>query len=515
MFLKIVEHINIKQPVYWLFAVIAIFILTIIGIQAFTFNISYDEAFTYLSYSRYDRFFDMFASNMANNHFLNSFFIYFTSLFAPYSTFGLRLPGLIFCLFYLILSASVATKFRNSLICFGLLTCYYFFTGHFAAARGYSMAATLTLFGFSFLLLEKDKLKNNYTSIIILIIASLANFSALSILFSVLIYLWIFEFKKKFNVFSKKQTIFLIISIIIIVAAFLNVTKEGRPLFGAYTGTFTEAVTLYYLQTFIPFFTIPVLVAFLLELSCIIYLIIAIIKFPDKAKFGIILGLNFSVVYLSAFLLHKPYPTARVLVPFWPLIALTVLEFIELISTRLIINKRMILLFNGLCLILLFFSFCNSITFKKNIFNDSESISYEKDLLSDLNISSYDLNENTIRPDIEFYLRKGNFYNTIPKNISKIKPDTIIKTEKESLKYYKQIKIVSVYLPKKWKENSYSYRLSFSNDSIAPVQKINTDLFEYEFKDSICRLIILPQGTKLLKQIDVLNNQKPVAIIQY
>ncbi len=514
MFLPIVEHINFKQPSYWLFGIIAIGILSIIGFQALSFNISYDEAYTYLSYSRYDQFFDMFASNLANNHFLNSFLIYFTSLIAPYSSWGLRLPVFIFAVFYFILSARIATKFRNTLLCFGLLTCYYFFIDHFAVARGYGMAATLTLLGFSFMLLEKDKLKNNYTAIIILIISCLANFSALSILISVLGYLWIFEYKKKLNVFSKKQNIILIVSICIIVVAFLNVTKEGRPLFGAYNGSFTTAVTNCYLQNLLPFVQFPVYVAYVIEFAFIFYFLLAIIKFPGKAKFGIILGFNFIIIYLSSHLLHKPYPTDRVLIPYWPLIAFAVVEFTELLTVKLSLPKWAIMSFNSACLILLLFSFSKCVTFEKNIFNDSEKVSIEKNMLCELNISTYDFNENTMRPDIEFYARKGKFYNTIPENINKMKPDTIIKTENEILRFYKQKKIVSIYLSKEWKANSYSYNLNFHNDSSLISQKINTELFEYEFKDSICRLIILPKEIKLLKQVAVFSNQKLIAEIK-
>jgi len=514
LFLPIVEHINFKQPIYWLFGIIAIGILSIIGIQAVTFNISYDEAYTYLSYSRYNQFFDMFASNLANNHFLNSFLIYFTSLIAPYSSWGLRLPVFIFAVFYFILSASIATKFKNSLLCFGLLTCYYFFIDHFAVARGYGMAATLTLLGFSFLMLEKDKSKNNYTAIVILIIACLANFSALSILVSVLGYLWIFEYKKKLNVFSKKQNIILIGSICVIVVAFLNVTKEGRPLFGAYNGSFTTAVTNCYLQNLFPFVQFPVSVAYVIEFVFLFYFIFAIIKFPHKAKFGIILGFNFIIIYLSSHLLHKPYPTDRVLIPYWCLIVMAILEFTEHLSAKLSLSKLVIMSFNSACLILLFFSFGKSVTLEKNIFNDSEIISFEKDMLYEVNISSYDFNKNTMRPDIEFYARKGKFYNTIPENISKLKPDTIIKTENEVLRFYKQKKIVSIYMNKEKKANSYTYDVNFNNDSSFVSQKINTDLFEYELKDSICRLILFPKEIKLLKQVVVFNNQNLIAKIE-
>lgn len=491
-----------------MFAAIAVFILTIIGIQIFTFNISYDEAFTYLSYSKYDKFFDMFLINLANNHFLNSFLIYFTSLFAPFSSVAIRLPIFVFGTIYFILSAIVSTKFRNSLLCFGLLTCYYFFISHFAMARGYGMAATLVLAGLSYLISEKNKLQNHYTALVILIIACLANFASFSILIALITYLWLFEYNRKLIVFSKKRNIFLAVSIVLIAIIFLNISKDGKPLFGAYDQPFTEAVTLYYLNTLIPFIQFPVLVAYLVEVFFIVYLIFMLIRFPHKVKFGFILGINFGIIYLSSHFLHKPYPTARVLVPYWSLIVLAVLECIEFITTKLSVNKWILTSFNMICLMGLLYAYGTSITFKESVFKDSQEVSLENDMINNLHIADHI--DKDIRPDVEFYLRKGKFYNTIPSTINNLKPDTVIKTKYETVRFYKEKKIVSIYLPNNYKDNSYSYTLNF-NDSSSIAKAINTELFEYNFNDSICRIIILPCDTKLLKHIDIFNNKILIA----
>jgi len=508
IFAPLTEHITGKKTVYILFAVIAVFILTLIGIQASSFNMSYDEAFTYVAYSKYDRFFDMFLINLANNHFLNSFLIYFTALFAPFNSFAIRLPVFVFGIIYFILSAIISTKFRNSLLCFGLLTCYYFFIHHFSVARGYGMAATLILAGLSFLISENNKQKNNYTSIVILILACFANFASFSILIALIIYLWFFEYKKKVLVFSKKQTIFIVVSLFLITIAFLNISKEGKPLFGAYEESFTKAITFYYLKTLIPSVQFSVVFVYFLEFFFIIYLLFMLIKFPRKIKFGFILGVNFSIIYLSSHFLHKPYPTARVLVPYWPLIVLAVLECIEFVTNKLSINKYILTSFNIICLTGLLYCYSTQITFKENIFTNSEEVSIENNLINKLTISSYI--DKDIRPDIEFYLRKGKFYNTIPTSLNNIKPDIVLKTKHETVRLYKDKRIVSIYLPKRNEDNFYSYNLKLNNDSSIS-KAINTDLFEYKIQDSICQLIILPKDIKLGKHIDVFNNKILIA----
>ncbi len=504
LFLPLIENTHTTLSTKLLYSIISTFILAIIGIQIFLFNLSYDEAYTYLAYAKYDKFFNIFALNLANNHVLNSLLIYFSSLFAPFSILAIRLPIFIFAIIYFIISAIVSSRFRNQLLCFGLLTCYYFFIQHFTVARGYGMAATIELFGFLFLTLEKDKLKNNFTSIVFLIVACCANLAAFSILIALLTYLWLFEYDRKFIVFSKKRNIFLSLSFLIISLSFFIISKDGKPLFGAYNESFTEAVTLFYLQTLIPFIKVPLFIAYVIEFLFIAYIIYMIFRSANKSKFGIILFINFTIIYLSGSILHKPFPTARVLIPYWPLIVFAIIEFIELLSIKLSISKSLIMLLNILCLIILIYSYCSSITFKENIFKDPQVMSLEYDVQSDLNISPYFINE--LRPDIEFYLKKGKFYNTIPTNLSKIKPDTIINTKNETIRFYKEKKIISIYLSEQKKETEYSYNLNFENDSSSKNLLINTDLFEYKLNDSICRIIVLPNGIKLLSQVQIFNN---------
>ena len=504
-FAPLTEHIAGKKTVYILFAGIAAFILSIIAIQAAIFNMSYDEAFTYVAYSKYDRFFDMFVVTLANNHFLNSFLIYFTALPAPFNSFAIRLPAFIFCIIYFILSAIISTKFKNSLLCFGLLTCNYFFIHHFSVARGYGMAATLVLAGLSFLISEKNKDKNNYTAIVLLIIACVANFASFSILIALITYLWFFEYKRKLLVFSKRRNIFIAVSVTLIAIIFLNLSKDGKPLFGAYNESFTQAVTLYYLQTLIPSVQFSILFVYVLESLFVIYLVFMLIKFPQKIKFGFILAINFLIIYLSSKLLHKPYPTARVLVPYWPLLVLTAIECVEILTNKLSVSKYVITSFNVLCLVCLLCFYGAQITFKKNIFTNSEEISMETDVITNLNIA--DNIDKDIRPDIEFYLRKGKFYNTIPANINKLTPDTLIKTKNEIVEFYKQKKIISLYSKQNVENDFYTYNLVMNNDSVIS-KSINRDLFEYDIKDSICQLIILPNQINEFKRIDILNNKK-------
>jgi hypothetical protein len=88
------KSIDIEQIII-LFSSLIFFVLLII--KANLTPITYDEAYTFLKYAITK---DFFSISLANNHFLNSIFIYIATFYSE-DVFFIRLPNLLFGLIYI------------------------------------------------------------------------------------------------------------------------------------------------------------------------------------------------------------------------------------------------------------------------------------------------------------------------------------------------------------------------------------------------------------------------------
>ena len=119
MFFK--KSINTEQIII-LFSSLIFFVLLII--KANLTPITYDEAYSFLTYAIAK---DFFSVSLANNHFLNSIFIYIATFYSE-DVFFIRLPNLLFGLIYIYISILVSKKTNFPIFSFfALNTCPYLF----------------------------------------------------------------------------------------------------------------------------------------------------------------------------------------------------------------------------------------------------------------------------------------------------------------------------------------------------------------------------------------------------
>jgi hypothetical protein len=113
-------------------------------IRAWSMDITYDEAYSFVHRGR--EFKNVIRVNIANNHLLNSVFIYLIGKFYPFNEFALRVPNLVMLVvFFVAMIQLIANIFKENIILFFgsilfLLSGYQIFE-MFSLARGYGISA--------------------------------------------------------------------------------------------------------------------------------------------------------------------------------------------------------------------------------------------------------------------------------------------------------------------------------------------------------------------------------------
>ena len=316
----------------------AVFLLT--GFLAYNSDLTVDEAYTYLNYAYYENP-GILKIDLANNHPFNSFLIYLFSLFLPFNDFVIRLPSLLFLTIYLAISIRLSAMFRKiSLVIFGFLVLYWFLTPEFfSQARGYSIAATIVLYvGFRELTSERNWdlfLSNCYW----LLLACFAYPGLIPLPLAYGITYLLFGDRKNLvqNVKDKwVDLLFLLFGFVFLSWFLLQVSAEGRPLYGSEDLNFLEAAVGSYLSTFIGFSTeLPGMIIYLVSGTIILVGGILIVRYKAAAKWSSIALLTFSIYYLLSELGGKPYITGRLLLPLYPLLILALIEGLKNMEANL------------------------------------------------------------------------------------------------------------------------------------------------------------------------------------
>lgn len=329
------------------------FVLTITMIRSAITGITYDEAVTYLNYSQ--DFSDFLKIESANNHPLNSLLIYLTSSITgqKYNEFIIRLPSIFaFCL-YLFSSYKVSRLCKYSLFTFSILVLNYYLNEYFGLARGYGLAAAFNLAGFTIYFFNRNKEKYILCAMILLTLASTSIFSNLALVLSFTTFVIFFDLEiKNLWAFIRKNLIVLVIlSGLYLYSAyvFYQVTQEGLPLYGYKGINIFKAIPL----SFIGMFTSNNAVKLASALLGVLFFGVGFlrnIKNIKKIPFSTILLLNFLIILLLSAVLKKPLPTNRVLIPLYPLLALSFSELLTKITDAINSNKMKILI--NVCLVL-------------------------------------------------------------------------------------------------------------------------------------------------------------------
>ena len=309
--------------------------------------ITYDEAFTYLFISRENMLNQEFLLKMfskegciANNHWLNSFLIFFVTRYIKtsyreftYSEFMIRLPILMTYLIYLLAICSNLRKKNISFPVLILLVGNYYLNEFYGLARGYGMANT-----FIFLVCMRyldwkrsgfNEMKYLLYAMIYAILAVLSNTIVL-LLFPALGLVCLYRLltSGNFDKFLKKAGIVfaLFAAVCLLMLRYhLNVSSEGKPLFtGGHSGFFDNFVKGY-LAMFISGNNLLTLISVLFTALAVLSLI-AVNKQVKDLDFSLMAIIFIMTNLIMEMLLHRGYIAHRVLLPFYAFLVLAVCE---------------------------------------------------------------------------------------------------------------------------------------------------------------------------------------------
>lgn len=327
-----------------------IFAFVITLIRSAVTAITYDEAYSYLYIAQGDMLDPEFLQekfspegSIANNHWLNSFLIFFVTRFIKttyreytYSEFMIRLPILTMYAIYLF---AIRRNFREGNISFTvliLLVANYYLNEFYGLARGYGMANTfIFLICMSYLDWKRSgfsEMKYLNYAMICGMMAVLSNSIVLLLYPAVgLVCFYRLLTSRNLTRFLKKCGIVLVLFAAVCLLMFryhLNVTAEGKPLFTGESAGFFDCFVKGYLKMFIssPKFLSVISVLFT-ALTCLSLLRVNIrIKELDLTMMLIIFILTNLIMEM---VFHKGYIASRILLAFY---AFTVLAVCELFS---------------------------------------------------------------------------------------------------------------------------------------------------------------------------------------
>ena len=162
-----------------------------ICLRAALISISHDEAFTYLAHVR-SPFGEIFFHPKylpTNNHLLNTVLIKILTNLLGVSEFILRIPALIGCILYIVMSYKILNLFLkglNLILGFTLLITHPFLVDFFSCARGYSLGLGFFMTALYFYFKKtrsdnKNGFKNNVLIITALTLAVLSNMAFINI----------------------------------------------------------------------------------------------------------------------------------------------------------------------------------------------------------------------------------------------------------------------------------------------------------------------------------------------
>ena len=299
--------------------------------------ISPDEAYSFLEYVFTG---DLLNIGLANNHLLNNFLIYVTTLFS-YKEILLRLPNIIAGTIYMYCAYNFSKKFQTPLLVFCILSSPPYLIEYFSIGRGYGISACFIIYG----LLSLMSVESNHEDKILragwfFILASYSiHISA--IFFSVLI---LFNLKQILESSNPKFYFNLILQFLLILPiAYLifNITASGKPIYGI------EKIGIFEL-IFSGFGLIDLILigaTFSLYFGWMIYIPLFLFKkFTNEEKLIILISYTSLVlVYLLPAIFGKTLPTLRVLTPFLPGILLSLIfSILYILNNMKITNKVLV-----------------------------------------------------------------------------------------------------------------------------------------------------------------------------
>ena len=262
----------------------------------------------------------------------------------------IRLPNIIFLIVYLFFAIQISQKTKFKLLTFGFLTLYwYLIPGYFSQARGYGPSTSLVLIFLYQFLNKPNSVKTILSSIAVLLLASYAFLGLIPLVISACIYYFVFEIRSLIHFVNKNRFIVLGLFFGIVYISYLlfSVSSDGKPLYGAYNNSFLASTIGFYKDSFFlghyDFGTVSKNMEAISSLynnssTSLIYFVVVYLCFiafalykkqRSKIKVSLVAIMCFTLLYLSSIIMNKPFITGRSLLPFFPVVVMSIVEIIE------------------------------------------------------------------------------------------------------------------------------------------------------------------------------------------
>lgn len=409
---------------FYIFITISIILFTIACIRSYISSITMDEALTYNEFVIKNSLFNFNSRYAANNHLLNTFFISIFDKFthSSYNEFIIRLPNLIFYIFYFIFTYKISKLYKNRYLISSLLILNYSINEFFSIGRGYGIASALVLGGIYFykLWLTNKNDKDLFKCCSLFILGCLANTIVLIIYFLFIVDC-IIRIKKDNNLFQFIKNNKFRLLLILIITSFIYV-------FHIYVSFrdpnlwFCKSNSLYSCLFLVPisYYGLSIFSSYIMNIFLILLFIIFIVVFVrnfKKIKYTNIFYIIFICLILLIILsIIFPFniPTGRTLIPFWSLAIISFMEMFDLENNKHLnyfITIPFILL-TSICFIMnISFNYVREWENNKNVKNNSyTSLSNKSSVnkyINDYNCFSYYFYNNKIKKQNNYEIIKN------------------------------------------------------------------------------------------------------------
>jgi|GEM_PF-1477595 len=187
-------------------------------LRAYFIAFTWDEAFSYLEFINKKLFSPFyFTSVSANNHLLNTWLAYLSSMLFGSNEFALRLPNAFACLLFLFFTAKISNEFHSPLLkvsSFLVLNLNHYMVDYFSMSRGYGLSFGLMAGSLWYLyLFLKTNFQKKYSlfSILFAIISTFAYLALIHFSIALFVLIIIIDFLNEGQNLNSKEKILAVI----------------------------------------------------------------------------------------------------------------------------------------------------------------------------------------------------------------------------------------------------------------------------------------------------------------
>ena len=298
-------------------------------IKAAQTGLTYDEAYSLTVFAQSAGY--LLWMDQANNQLLNTVLIYVIKSSLGNSEFMLRLPNVLCGFLYLSVAVRFANRTKFPVLAFSLLVFLPYLMDFFSLARGYGIATSFVLLALVCYPREQT-IRAFCLSCIYLFVASIAIYSTFVLLLALIGTAVLAKILEK-GVSDSETRCFAAVGLsftaLAVVPAYLlaQVTAPGKDLFAT-----RDNFILTYLYTIDSFFDFEYASWFFVFLTLITLALLGMRYAKMRASTTQMIALN-GIVLFAYFTLAKisgrPFPTGRVLLPLYPMHAVTFTYVIE------------------------------------------------------------------------------------------------------------------------------------------------------------------------------------------